>query len=251
MKKILSVIVSTALLLAFVVPTSVPAVTPVADPPFTATCQSVTANAGETVSIEVVLSNNPGFNALVLRPSYNSEVMTLKDPQNGELISDFMPADNYNWINSFSDTYENGLLVTLNFDISDTAPSGEYEVGFTNVQCASVGNGTESVNVTLTVIPATVTVTGKVPQQITTGDLDNDGAVTDADAVYLLMNTFFPEDYPLNQPGDFDGDGQVTDADAVYLLMYTFFPQDYPIVKQQPPKEPTDPGETEPDIFDN
>ena len=61
------------------------------------------------------------------------------------------------------------------------------------------------------------------------GDTNNDYQVTDADAVYLLMNTFFEEEYPVNQPCDFNQDGIVTDADAVYLLMYTFFPEDYPI----------------------
>ena len=54
------------------------------------------------------------------------------------------------------------------------------------------------------------------------GDLNRDGAVTDADAVYLLYHTFYPEEYPVDQNGDFNGDGQLTDADAVYLLYFTF-----------------------------
>lgn len=63
----------------------------------------------------------------------------------------------------------------------------------------------------------------------TPGDIDGVDGITDADAVYLLMHTFFPDDYPVNQNCDFNGDGIVTDADAVYLLMFTFFPEDYPL----------------------
>ena len=63
------------------------------------------------------------------------------------------------------------------------------------------------------------------------GDVNNDGVVTDADAVYLLYYTFFGDgEYPVNQPCDFNGDGAVTDADAVYLLYYTFFgAEEYPL----------------------
>ena len=63
------------------------------------------------------------------------------------------------------------------------------------------------------------------------GDVNGDGVVTDADAVYLLYYTFFGDaGYPVNQPCDFNGDGEVTDADAVYLLYYTFFGEEsYPL----------------------
>jgi len=33
----------------------------------------------------------------------------------------------------------------------------------------------------------------------------------------------------LQQSGDVNGDGEVTDADALYLLRYTLFPQRYPL----------------------
>lgn len=59
-------------------------------------------------------------------------------------------------------------------------------------------------------------------------DGEADG-VTDADAEYLLMHTFFNEEYPVNQHCDFNNDGSVTDADAEHLLMFTFFPDEYPI----------------------
>ena len=61
------------------------------------------------------------------------------------------------------------------------------------------------------------------------GDFDSDNQVTDADVIYLLWYTVFPEDYPLVGDADFDGDGEVTDADVIYLLWHTVFPEDYPL----------------------
>jgi len=61
------------------------------------------------------------------------------------------------------------------------------------------------------------------------GDMNDDGEITDADALYLLRHTLFPQRYPLQQSGDVNGDGEVTDADALYLLRYTLFPQRYPL----------------------
>lgn len=66
--------------------------------------------------------------------------------------------------------------------------------------------------------------------KIIPGDVNDDEIITDADAIYLLYYTFFPEDYPIEQDCDYNGDGMVTDADAIYILYYTFFPEDYPLV---------------------
>lgn len=61
------------------------------------------------------------------------------------------------------------------------------------------------------------------------GDVNEDGEVTDADAIYLLRHTLFPSVFTISQSGDFNGDGEVTDADAIYLLRHTLFPSVFPI----------------------
>ena len=79
------------------------------------------------------------------------------------------------------------------------------------------------------IVPVEAEYATPAGQNAEMGDLDGDGEVTDADAIYLLMYTFFPEEYAVKGSCDYDGDGEVTDGDAIYLLMYTFFPEEYPI----------------------
>ena len=91
-----------------------------------------------------------------------------------------------------------------------------------------VANGDGTWTATCTRCGATDTV-NELPRLA--GDLDGDGAVTDDDAIHLLMYTFFPESYPIADPTicDYDKDDKITDDDAIYLLMFTFFPEEYPL----------------------
>ena len=61
------------------------------------------------------------------------------------------------------------------------------------------------------------------------GDIDGDQAVTQDDAVYLLLHTMFGEAfYPLNgAEGDIDCNGSVDQEDAVYLLLHTMFGESF------------------------
>ncbi|MBR0466971.1 MAG: hypothetical protein IJJ40_05735 [Clostridia bacterium] len=61
------------------------------------------------------------------------------------------------------------------------------------------------------------------------GDVNNDGTITDQDAIYTLFHYYFGENYPVNQPCDFNGDGSFTDQDAIYLLFYYYFNDSYPL----------------------
>lgn len=72
-------------------------------------------------------------------------------------------------------------------------------------------------------------VTASVTVTMPSGDMNSDGQVNDADALYLLRYTLFPSRYPISIDGDVNADGEVNDADALYLLRYTLFPGRYPL----------------------
>ena len=120
-------------------------------------------------------------------------------------------------------TYNNNDVeyVTYSGDTASDFTIGEYNFSTAGSKRIEVTYGGRSVFVD-------VAVQAKEPD-VLRGDMNGDGLVTDADAIYLLYFTFFSSDYPLNQSGDFNRDGIVTDADAIYLLYYTFFPSDYPL----------------------
>ena len=94
-------------------------------------------------------------------------------------------------------------------------------------ECAACGDQTDKAEHTLAAgDSSTCTTCGKL---YLPGDFNGDWLVTDADVIWLLWYTVFPEDYPLVSSGDFNGDSLVTDADVIYLLWHTVFPEDYPL----------------------
>ena len=128
MKKIFSVLVAAAMLMtlcAFGISA--------ADEP-TMTVSTVTAERGQTVTLDVVVSGNPGMNAAVLKPVYDETALELVSMKFN--MTDFNGQEQYGknavWAAS-SDNTSNGTFLTLEFNILEGASVGTTEVTLSNV----------------------------------------------------------------------------------------------------------------------
>ena len=151
MKKLLSVLLALVMLtssmlniLVFAVDTSIASKIAV---------ENTYSFPGGTVDVEVKLSNNPGIYNLLMSFEYDSAALKLITVSNGDAMSDvasFTPPKNmasgcnasWYYIDE-PDTYKDGSLVVLTFEVLETAEAGKsYSVSVTNVTAEDV-DGTE------------------------------------------------------------------------------------------------------------
>ena len=152
----------------------------------TITCTSKECNPGDTVSIEVNLSNNPGIMYLEITPTYSAELGS-PTVQNGSIMSDLTKGKQYVWT-ADEDVSVNGNLLTMTFTVEESVIPGNYSVGFI---FRSAYNYDENL-VTFTVIPATVTVKAK-PVPVTGIALDRETASIGTGETLTLTPIFSPE----------------------------------------------------------
>lgn len=192
----------------------------------------VRGKAGETVEIAVTLANNPGFSDLSIEIGYNASVMELtKVTPNSAVGCNFTTSQQLtqlpymlNWVEGTKNNTFTGTLVTLTFQIKESAALGSYPVTVNyykglqgnNVDGDDVNYDLDFNRVPITYVDGSVTVYSYMP-----GDLNGDDKINTKDVVYLLRYIAgWSLDGLVEDALDVNGDGKVNSKDAVHLLRY-------------------------------
>lgn len=86
-----------------------------------------TAHAGDQVTVDIILENNPGISALNLYYIYDKVNLTLKQVENR--VSAFTMTNDVTTVwDAASDYTNDGILATLTFEVAKDAPVGDYEI---------------------------------------------------------------------------------------------------------------------------
>lgn len=185
----------------------------------TFTVESAKAIAGKTVTVGIVISNNPGIAGFSFKVGYDSSVMTLigydcpgwvanssgfdEDPTNNPVGFSWSRTTNYT---------SNKTILTLTFEIKADAPAGEYDISLTTTDIVT-NQDKEKLNFNL--VGGKITVVESEP-----GDLSGDGEINSIDAV-LLAQYIAGWDVELDgMAADCNGDGDINSIDAVLLAQF-------------------------------
>ena len=134
----------------------------VSDP--TIIVDSVNANAGDTVTVNVKIKNNPGIAGAILTIAYDSN-LSLMSATSGETFSSlqftgpgkYSNPCNFTWDSESGMVTEDGIILTLQFGVSDAANAGDK----LNINC-SYRNGDiydESLNdITLNIVNGQISI---------------------------------------------------------------------------------------------
>ena len=173
----------------------------------TVTVDSVTANAGDTVTVAVRFENNSGITSIDLSLSYDKTYLQLLSYAEKDFVGLSCGSVNdqpftVGWQGSSND---GETLLLLTFRVSDTAPLGALPITVEG-NCANTLFNVESGAVTVT--------------ECTKGDLNGDGKINNKDLGLLqrYINLWNVKIDPFT--ADLNGDGKINNKDLGILQRY-------------------------------
>ncbi len=190
------------------------------------TVESKTVYEKEAFTVDLVLADAPAVTCLAVSDlALSSDLVELTDAE--WVLEDSVIADvdltNRSAVIAFEEPADtNGVILRLHLLTEDV----EKDVTCT-VSCRAVLEA-EGFRLEIPVQSGEIQIMDYI-----SGDTNDDGAISSADAIYLLRHTLLPERYPLaGGSPDYNNDGSLTSKDAVYLLYHVMLPEQYPILKE-------------------
>ena len=188
--------------------------------PLTIQADSVVALPGDTINVNICISNNPGITSLRVGISYD-ENLTLK---NVTFNSAFGPhattpkpyanPQQLTLISPMADVKTNGVFATLTFDVSEDTPNAHVANILLTYQETDIYNANFEL-VETSVVNGKVTVYDGLP-----GDINADKVVNTKDAVALFRYVAGWKENVDEEAPDVTGDGIIDTRDAVILFRY-------------------------------
>ena len=178
--------------------------------------ESATVRVGDTVTLELLLQNNPGVMGLIITLEYDKTVLTLESVENGTLLKDLDQGVNLSW-SADENCVEDGVLCTLTFRVAEDAPTGNYQI---RAKFREASNE-DLEDVAFEIVPGQLEVVDYLY-----GDANGDGVVNGKDML-LLRKYMANYDYDTDTStvtvfagADANGDGVVNGKDMLLMRKY-------------------------------
>lgn len=179
--------------------------------------ENKTAAAGETVTVNLSVKNNPGFNAASIKIDYDTTRLRLIG---AELSEEFSNGTNVSYDNLPYLTFVRGSnidsdtnMLTLTFEVLGAAVDGDAYITLL-YEAGNISNIDEE-DVNFKIIDGKITVIDYLP-----GDINGDGNVNTKDLTRLLKYINHEDVDCTEQALDVNGDGKVNTKDLTRLLKY-------------------------------
>ncbi len=180
------------------------------------------AALGETIEMPIYLSGNPGIVAVKISIAYDSRALTLKGVRNGTVFTDtqahfgndlsLQPYTMY-WEDALArqNNNSNGILAILEFEVLQSAPSGDAEIVL-DYELSSTFD-VDLIEVPFQTKSAKISIRSGCP-----GDADEDGAVTLQDVAVIRRWLVGGWDVTINETNsEVNREGE-TDIKAALLI---------------------------------
>ena len=178
--------------------------------------------ANSTVSVDVIIANNPGIAGATLTVAYD-QYLTLTSAENGSAFSNlsftkpgsFANPSRFLWDSESGEAKGDGTILTLTFEVSASAP----EDANLNIELSSnagdfYDEDMETVNLQL--VNGTITIIDYLP-----GDVNEDGVVNGKDVTLVRRHIVGGYDQTINErAANVNGDGTINGKDVTAIRRY-------------------------------